>query len=247
MEVVSDNAPLRAAMAEIRDLASSLSARELGILRSGRCFEEEVQKIYANGRQKIIPKVMRAYAMIHSIFFQLRPDLTARERRWSPPKGAANETETIRDAVQRETWEETGLHRGQYELSDSDAPFVYEYAANGRQHCLVLYVGHLRTEVAVPLIFPLYNEGSKQANLPFPAMSDEIARTGLIPVASVDEFVPLQYGQALKAYLIERLLEHSIIAILQEGEHRLYLHTDKGTRVVSSDDVRRIASIVGPR
>ncbi|MFA5091229.1 MAG: NUDIX domain-containing protein [Candidatus Paceibacterota bacterium] len=203
------------AIGEINSLVSKLSPREYGILRNAEQFEAEVRRAYTGERKRHIMRVLHAYGAIKHSFAQLKPDLKAKERRWSPPKGGActdGRIETELDVVMRETWEETGLRVDQYRIIDPHRPVTCDYDVNGNHMRVVLYVGQLVEHIP----FPPFNEGNAPPSVPKPVMKDEISRTGLMPIHLLDEYLPEQYGKKVKEALLRRLMEERRSSTVEE-------------------------------
>jgi 8-oxo-dGTP pyrophosphatase MutT (NUDIX family) len=196
-------------IAEIEKIAATLSPREMGILRSPKRFEEEVRRKYRGGRMRFIDQTLRNYAAIKHIFYGISPDPRAKERRWSPPKGAplGNKVpETHLDVLVRETYEETGLCFANYQIRWPDSPFVFTYVVFGCTYKMVFYAGRFVKDFP----YPLFNEAStncftSSTSLPMPIMPDEIERVALLPISLFCEYFPREYGSALQQQLEDKL------------------------------------------
>lgn len=200
VEESSSSRVSREDFSELRKLISSLSPREFGILTNANQFETEVRRAYLGGREKYIARVLHAYEAMKSSILKLKPDLKAKERRWSPPKGGARTDgveESELDVIMRETWEETGLRPDQYSIIDPDSPIKCEYEIYNSHLSITLYRGKLTSDIP----FPMFNEGDFPPSVPRPMMPEEISRTGLIPLTLLDEYLPVQYGSKVKAEL----------------------------------------------
>jgi len=196
----------------IKELASSLSPREFGILRSQRTFTNEVYRVYAAGKRPAARRIMANYSTILSFLSDVHPAGDVNERRWSPPKGGASTAtereETEMEVIWREVKEETGMEPHQYRIVDTKQPIELEYISRDGyfRFRLKLYIAQLTEDIP----FPRYYESGASPLIPKPALSDEIDRVALIPISLLDRFLPSTYGLKLQKQLQMRLGKETI-------------------------------------